>query len=139
MTHTTTSRSGVARFLHDRILPLLLVAVSILALSASVHNSIKQDRADRQRDFREAEERDYFDCQAAVYDQLILVLQRSRDVSTQVQEADEEVYRQIRDNPRNYAPAIDEFLRQSAERKRVQAANPIPDPPTSACPAPAGS
>lgn len=111
-----------ARLLTDRtriMIGLLLVVVSIAAVAMSMISAARQ--------------RAYEECQADVYNKVITVLTDTRRVAAEERAATDQLFRDIRDNPRGFRSRLDVYLEARAAADRTRAQNPLPAPPAVAC------
>jgi hypothetical protein len=109
-----------------RVVGLTLVVASAVAIWQSHATTARQaEFVERQAELTE--------CQAQVNAALIASLEDSREAAAQERAATDAVFRAVRQDPRAYEQAIDQYLQQRAEADARRAANPLPEPPTRRC------
>ena len=103
-----------------------LVAASLLAIGASVWTSISQHQRDMDRQRYEA-------CSDRVVEQLLTVLQDTRQVAADERAVTRALYRDIARDPTKFQPRMQDHLSALAEAEAARAARPLPLPPSVAC------
>lgn len=101
------------------ILGVLLIVVSVGAVATSMVTTARQ--------------RAYEQCQADVYNKVILVLTDTRRVAAEERAATDQLFKDIRDNPRGFRSRLDVYLEARATADATRAKNPLPAPPAVAC------
>lgn len=105
--------------LRTRAAGAILLAMSLAALVMSLVEGARRER--------------FIECQVRVNDALIATLADARTVAHTERVTEDGVYRAVRDNPRQYREAIDDYFaaRTAADEARRNA--PLPEPPSQRC------
>ncbi|GAA2566422.1 hypothetical protein GCM10010435_44550 [Winogradskya consettensis] len=112
--------------LNSRVLAGVLVGASLVGIGMSVWTQVDQHDSDVRRAKTEA-------CYDEVFNQLVEVLQDTRDVAATERETQRKLYQEIRDDPAGFRLRLDDYLTQLSSAEAERSARPLPLPPKVTC------
>jgi hypothetical protein len=111
---------------NSRVLAFVLIGASFVGVGMSVVTQIQQHEAEEQRAIYET-------CSDEVLNQLVQVLNDTRDVGAQERNTTKQLYIDIRDNPRGFNSRMTAYLEQLDKAEAERNKRPLPLPPRVAC------